>query len=105
MTGALPPDEDVTGRQHERTALAWVRTALASVAVGLVMIRVTDPGAERWLVVAATTLGLLGVLAVARDRTRRLRHEWTPRPWGRLSSTIVLASLLLLDAAGLLLAF
>jgi uncharacterized membrane protein YidH (DUF202 family) len=105
MTDSVPPDDEVGGRQHERTSLAWVRTALASVAVGLFMLRVTDPGAERWLVAAASTLGVLGVVAVAGERTRRLRHEWTPRAWSPPGSTIVVASLLLLDAAGLLLAF
>jgi uncharacterized membrane protein YidH (DUF202 family) len=105
MTDAVPPDDEVSGRQHERTSLAWLRTALASVAVGLFMIRVTDPGGERWLVAAATTLGVLGVLAVAGVRARRLRHEWTPRSLSTPGSTIVVASLLLLDAAGLLLAF
>jgi uncharacterized membrane protein YidH (DUF202 family) len=105
MTGAVPPDDDVSGRQHERTSLAWIRTALTSVAVGLFMVRVTDPGVERWLVIVATTLGVLGVLAVARERTRRLRHEWTPRAWSTPGSAIVVASLLLLDASGLLLAF
>jgi uncharacterized membrane protein YidH (DUF202 family) len=105
VTDSVPADDEVSGRQHERTSLAWVRTALATVAVGLFMIRVTDPGPERWLVTAATALGVLGVLAVARERTRRLRHEWTPRSWRAPSSTIVVVSLLLLDAAGLLLAF
>lgn len=105
MTDAIPPDDEVSGRQHERTSLAWMRTALTVVAVGLLMIRLTDPGAERWLVGAATTLGVLGVLAVARQRIRRLRHEWTPSSWSTPGSTVVVASLLLLDAVGLLLAF
>jgi uncharacterized membrane protein YidH (DUF202 family) len=105
VTDSVPPDDEVGGRQLERTSLAWVRTALASVAVGLFMVRVTDPGAERWVVAAAATLGVLGVVAVARERTGRLRHEGTPPAWSRPGSTIVVVSLLLLDAAGLLLAF
>ena len=101
----VPSDDEIGGRQHERTALAWLRTALASVAVGLFMIRVAEPGAERWLVGAGTALGVIGILAVMRERTVRLRHDWVPRPFSAVGSTVVVASLLLLDAAGLLLAF
>jgi uncharacterized membrane protein YidH (DUF202 family) len=97
-------DEDERGRQNERTALAWIRTSLATVVVGLLMIRLTEPGVERWLVAAGTALGVLGLLAVARDRTRRLHRERIMEAFGPMTSAVVVASLLLLNGAGLLLA-
>jgi uncharacterized membrane protein YidH (DUF202 family) len=97
-------DADERGQQHERTVLAWIRTSLATVVVGLLMIRLTEPGVERWLVSAGTAFGVLGLLAVARDRTRRLQRERIMAAFGPVTSGVVVASLLLLNGAGLLLA-
>ena len=97
-------DDDDDGRQRERTTLAWVRTALAAVAVGLLTERLTETDAERWLVVVGMTIGVLGVVAVAWLRAQRLRHEQRPAAFGPVSSIVVIGSLLLLNVVGLVVA-
>jgi uncharacterized membrane protein YidH (DUF202 family) len=102
MSDAWLADDDEDGaRQHERTVMAWVRTALGAVAVGLLTVRVTEPGHERGLVAAGTVLGVAGVVAAAWQRSRRLREQVTaPVPGG--GTVVLLTSLLLLNVAGLL---
>jgi uncharacterized membrane protein YidH (DUF202 family) len=97
--------DDADGLQYERTSLAWLRTALATVAVGLFMFRQTEAGTQRWLVGVATALALIGVLATMRERTAMLHRRPSVVAPARASVPIVLASLVVLDAAGLLLAF
>jgi uncharacterized membrane protein YidH (DUF202 family) len=96
--------DDTGGRQFERTALAWLRTALATIAVGLFMVRQTEAGAQRWLVGVATALALIGVLATMRGRTAVLHRIPSVVAPARVSVPVVLGSLVLLEAAGLLLA-
>jgi uncharacterized membrane protein YidH (DUF202 family) len=97
----VPTDfDDTRGLQYERTALAWVRTALATVAVGLFMLRQTDAGGERWLVGAGIATGLLGVLAAMRVRTVVLhRRPAIVAPAG-VSVVLVVGSLVVLSVAG-----
>jgi uncharacterized membrane protein YidH (DUF202 family) len=97
-------DDDDSGRQRDRTTMAWVRTALAAVAVGLLTERLTETDGERWLVVVGMTIGVVGFVAVAWLRTQRLRHERSPAAFGPVSSIVVVGSLLLLNVVGLLVA-
>ena len=92
------------GRQHERTTMAWLRTALAAVAVGLLTVRVAEPGRERWLVAVGAAIGVGGILAVAWQRTRRLQLARVTGPFGAASSVVVVASLLTLNVVGLVVA-
>jgi hypothetical protein len=93
------------GRQHERTALAWLRTALATVAVALFMVRQAEPGTERWLVGAAAGGALVAILATLRERSARLATRPTVVGPARRANAVMLGSLLLLDAVGLFLAW
>jgi uncharacterized membrane protein YidH (DUF202 family) len=103
MSDEVLGDDDEDGaRQHERTSLAWVRTALAAVGVGLFTVRVTQPGHERWLVAAGTVLGVVGIVAAAWQRSRRLQHEQVAAPLPEGDTVVLLASLLLLNVVGLL---
>ena len=95
-------DQEADGRQHERTSLAWLRTVLAALAVALFMVREADPGTERWAVVAAAAVALLGLLAALRERTARLGRRPVVVTPARFGGTVMLGSLVLLDLAGLL---
>jgi uncharacterized membrane protein YidH (DUF202 family) len=97
--------DDTHGRQYERTALAWLRTALAAVAVGLFMLRQTDAGVERWLVGAGIALGLIGVLAAVRGRTSVLDEQPAVVAPARTSVALVFGSLVVLSVAGVAVAF
>ncbi len=99
MTGPIAFD-DARGLQYERTALAWLRTALSAVAVGLFLIRQTDPGAERWLVGAGIALGLVGVLAAMRGRMVALNRRPAVVAPARTGVALVFGSLVVLAAAG-----
>jgi uncharacterized membrane protein YidH (DUF202 family) len=102
----VPTDfDDTHGLQYERTALAWVRTALAAVAVGLFMFRQTDAGVERGLVGAGIALGLIGVLAAMRGRTVVLHLRPAVVAPARASVALVLGSLVVLAGAGVWVAF
>jgi Domain of unknown function (DUF202) len=94
MTGAIGFD-DTQGRQYERTALAWVRTTLTTVAVALFILRQADSGAERWLVGAGIVVGLLGVLAAMRARTVVLHQQPAIVAPARASVALVSGSLVL----------
>jgi hypothetical protein len=98
-------DEEDGGRQHERTSLAWLRTVLAAVAVGLFMIRQADPGVERALIAAAAAVALLGILAALRARTAVLAERRVVVAPARFDGAVIVGSLVLLDLAGLLLVF
>jgi Domain of unknown function (DUF202) len=100
-----PGYDEAGGRQHERTSLAWLRTVLAALAVGLFMVRQADPGTERWLVAAAAAVALLGFLAALRERTAVLAQRRAVVAPARFGGAVMLGSLVLLDLAGLLLAF
>ena len=94
-------DDDDIGRQRERTTMAWIRTALAAAAVGLLTERLARTEAERWLVVVGMTIGVIGFVTVAWLRTQRLRHERSPAAFGLVSSIVIVTSLLLLNVGGL----
>jgi uncharacterized membrane protein YidH (DUF202 family) len=97
----VPTDfDDAQGLQYERTALAWLRTALAAVAVGLFTFRQTDSGVERWLVGAGIALGLFGVLAAMRGRTVVLHQRPAVVAPAWASVALVLGSLVVLAVAG-----
>jgi hypothetical protein len=97
-------DDEVGGRQHERTSLAWLRTVLAALAVGLFMVREADPGTERWVVAAAAAFALLGFLAALRERTALLGRRPAVVAPARFAGVVMLGSLVLLDLTGLLVA-
>ena len=101
MIEAAFDDDDNGGRQRDRTTMAWVRTALAAVAVGLLTERVTDTEGERGLVMIGMTIGVSGFVVVAWLRTQDLRHERSPAAFGPVSSIVVVTSLLLLNVVGL----
>jgi hypothetical protein len=106
MTEPKPArDDEADGRQHERTSLAWLRTVLAALAVGLFMVRQADPGTERWLIAAAAAVALLGFVAALQQRTATLGRRPAVVAPARFGGTVMLGSLVLLDLAGLLLAF
>jgi hypothetical protein len=92
--------DDTQGRQYERTALAWQRTALTTVAVGLFMLRETDAGPERGLVGAGIALGLIGVIAAMHRRTAVLNRRPAVVATARASVALVLGSLVVLAVAG-----
>jgi uncharacterized membrane protein YidH (DUF202 family) len=92
--------DDTHGRQYERTALAWLRTALAAVVVGLFMFRQTDSGVERWLVGAGISLGLIGVLAAMHGRTSVLNEQPAVVAPARMSVAVLFGSLVVLAVAG-----
>jgi hypothetical protein len=91
--------EDAQGRQYERTALAWQRTALAAVVVGLFMVRETDAGAERWLAGAGIAVGLIVVLAAMHRRTTVLRERPAVVAPARTSVVLVFGSLVVFAVA------
>jgi hypothetical protein len=79
------------GLQPERTALAHVRTVLAVVAVGMLIVRQADGGAER---IAVATLAAAAILVATTASLLRQRELRTTRT-GHASSTIGLGALAL----------
>jgi len=72
------PEERDAGLQPERTVLAWQRTALASTAMGAVLVRVVARVLSAEAAVVAGTLAALAAIAggfVALERSRRLRSH------------------------------
>lgn len=66
------------GLQHERTSLAWRRSALATVALALVLARLGaeqgnpwDVVAAGWALASATAMSAVGRRTAARDLARR----------------------------------
>lgn len=101
--GSDPVPED-GGRQFERTSLAWLRTALATTGVAVLIVRSADEGAERWIVLAICATGLAIALGAAAARTSDLRLRRaaaTPNRWVTAGFT---AAILLMQTAGLFLA-
>lgn len=94
---------------NERTALAWMRTALALVGGGVAVVSVTSLGAlPKWsaLVGAASCLGggtLAGRAVLGWARTERALRERRPLPAPRallwLAAGVVLLALLVLVLA------
>lgn len=83
------------GLQPERTALAWTRTALGAVAVGLLLLRVAWHSNHASLLTAAVlvVLASLGVLWIALKRRRQLLRVLAPPApiTVRLTSFLVVA--------------
>lgn len=68
------------GLQPERTALAWTRTALGAVAVGLLLLRAAWHSNHASLLTAAmlVVVASLGVLWIALKRRRELLRVLAP---------------------------
>jgi uncharacterized membrane protein YidH (DUF202 family) len=92
-----PGLDEPAGLAAERTALAWIRTALVAGAVGLLIIRGLDPGAERALGSAAVGAAVLALVAVALARVADLAVHQVQHP--RLTAAVGV-SLLVIQAAG-----
>ena len=71
------------GRQHERTALAWLRTALALTAASLLLIRDARTGDDGRLLAVLVVCALAAGLAVAdvRSEVLVLRPDPAEAPW------------------------
>jgi uncharacterized membrane protein YidH (DUF202 family) len=79
LTGPVPEDG---GRQFERTAFAWLRTALALTAVALLLVREAGQGDDaRWagfVAVGALVIGL--AVSVFRSEVLDLRSPGVEAP-------------------------
>ena len=102
MSDGRADDDEDGARQHERTTMAWVRTALAAVAVGLLTVRLTEPGHERWLVAVGTVLGVVGSSPRRGSGVGACSSEQVTAPFGTAGAVVLLTSLLLLNVVGLL---
>lgn len=73
------------GLQPERTALAWQRTALALLALGLASPRLTWGSLGAWSLLPALVVvaGSVVLLAVVHGRYRTAGHLLSGRPAGR----------------------
>ena len=96
-----PPPARAPGSQSERTALAWVRTALACAGLAAIAVRLADHRADLALVLAVGALVAAPGLAATWWRVRDLAPGGTPpgpRPWavGALAGTIALVDLAVL---------
>lgn len=72
MSGT-PGWRDDPGRQPERTALAWQRTALAFLVLALASARLAWPALGGWALLPASAVGAgaIGLLVAARRRYHR----------------------------------
>jgi uncharacterized membrane protein YidH (DUF202 family) len=87
------------GLQPERTALAHVRTSLAVVAVGMLIVRQADGGAERVavgvLAAAAIVMATTSSLVRQRElRTTRTGHASSPIELGALALAVAVLQVL-----------
>jgi len=75
-TGHRPPDSIGGGLQHERTALAWERTAIATMVIGVALARFTSSEGPPLLGAfgVATTVGGATLLLWA-SRNHALLHD------------------------------
>ena len=73
------------GLQQERTALAWERTAVATMVAGLLLTRSAAEDAHRLIAVAGLAQTILGafVLVWGHLHRERLRPPGDPRPLAR----------------------
>ena len=97
----MGPDraEESGGLQYERTALAHWRTMLAAAAVGLLIVRQSEQGAERVIATlgVATALFVLGAIGFLRQAA--LHHGRAPARHRTMAG--VLAALVVLQVTGL----
>jgi uncharacterized membrane protein YidH (DUF202 family) len=96
----VPPDN---GRQYERTELAWARSALLLVAVGLLLVRNLPSGAEGALVLTGTAGAVALGLAVGGQRARRLSRRPTPAQAPPRQVAAVVVSVVVLGVISLVL--
>lgn len=90
--------------QQERTDLAWRRTGLATLGLAFVGLRLAfDEGGIEVVTAVVATVAAAGVAAVARWRSAQLLGPSVPHPLPRRAGLVLAATLVALDAAGLVL--
>ena len=104
----LGPDPETVGRDvdprftlaNERTFLAWIRTALALISIGLAVTQLLPPfdlpGGRRIIGIPLMVLGIVVAVQALREwlRNERAMREGRPVPRPRLSAavTVVIAT-------------
>jgi uncharacterized membrane protein YidH (DUF202 family) len=87
-------EELSAGLQSERTILAHWRTALATIVVGLLVVRQSTPGTERAVaIVVAAVAGAIACTAMIRRQRRLLAGPVTASPWTVAAVTLAVAAL------------
>ncbi len=97
------PDDG--GRQYERTAIAWLRTALAVTAVALLILRESDPGAERWVVGICIAGALVAAMSAVVKRTQLLHQRQPAATCDRGTAVALTGALMAMQSAALVLLF